>query len=532
MPTTSAQRADAAASGTLTTLWANEVPDEPAITAPSGDRTFGQLDERINQLCRALRARGARPGDAMAIVCGNRAEFAEALHAALRIGLRYTPINWHLKADEAAYIIEDCGAAVVVADAQFETMATGLVPLCPTPSIWLSVGGSMDGYDAYDDAIGDEDSAPIGDPVLGNRMLYTSGTTGRPKGVLRPPNYSTGLAALTSAPAYEAGTGQRNLCTGPLYHGGPLGYSLLAPLAAGVGVVLMERWDALGALQLIEGHGVTHTHMVPTMFHRLLRLPADDRARYDVSTLRYVLHGAAPCPVETKAAMMEWFGPVIYEYFAATEAAGASVGPEEWLARPGTVGLPPAPDHIRIVGDDGRDLPPGTPGTILVKRDPASDFQYFNDPAKTEAARRGNYVTVGDIGMLDEDGYLFITDRDADVIISGGVNIYPAEVESVLLTHPAVGDAAVIGVANDEWGEEVKAVIELNASGSRTTGAAASDAAEAIDAELIALCRDRLAHFKCPRSVEIVDRLPRQDNGKLYRNPLRDRFDPTRGATQ
>ncbi len=298
-------------------------------------------------------------------------------------------------------------------------------------------------------------------PQLGARMLYTSGTTGRPRGVVRQPNYSTQLEAINSAPRYQAGTGQLNLCTGPFYHGGPLSFSLIMPLSQGVGIVIMEKWDAQQALRLIEQHRITHTHMVPTMFHRLLRLPEAVRRSADVSSMQYILHGAAPCPVATKQGMMDWFGPILWEYFAATEGSGASCSPQQWLQKPGTVGKPPAPDHVRILDDEGQPCAPGEVGNIYLKGAGELDFAYLNDPDKTASARRDTHFTVGDIGYLDEDGFLFVTDRSANVIISGGVNIYPAEVEAVLLQHPAVKDVAVIGIPNEEWGEEVKAVVQV-----------------------------------------------------------------------
>lgn len=525
-PPTDDQRRQAASTGTWLSLWARTQGDAPAVISPTGDRSFRELSANANRLARAFRAAGLLPGDAVALVCGNRPAFVESVQACLQAGLRYTPVNWHLTAHEVAYVIEDCGAKAVLADADYAPVMSDVRARCPAVALWLVVGGAMAGFDDYDAALARQDPSDLPDPVLGCRMLYTSGTTGYPKGVVRPPNYSTHLEALTTAPKYRAGSGQLNLCTGPYYHGGPLSFSLLAPLAAGVGVVIMERFDAEEALALIAQHRITHTHMVPIMFHRLLRLPAEVRARYDVSSMQYLLHGAAACPVETKRAMLEWFGPVLWEYFAATEGSGASASPADWLRKPGTVGRPPTPDHLRILDDEGRECPAGVAGRVHIKRGDA-DFEYWKDPEKTERARRGGYFTVGDIGFLDEDGFLFVTDRDANLIVSGGVNIYPAEVEAVLLTHPAVRDVAVIGVPNAEWGEEVKAVVECARAAALDEGSAGGDAAgqgvaaASLGEELIAYCRARVAHFKCPRSVDIVERLPRLDNGKLYRDKLR-----------
>lgn len=510
-----AQRAEAAQQGMGLALWARYQPDAPAVASSAGDRSFGQLNAAANRLARALRARGLTAGDAVALVCSNRPEFAEVVYACMRAGLRYTPINRHLTAEEVAYIVGDCGARALIGDARFGDMLADAAQRSPGASVRLAIGGDIAGYDSYDGALAAQDGADLDDPELGTRMLYTSGTTGRPKGVVRPAIYATRMVATTSAARYVPGTGQQHLCTGPLYHGGPLSFSLLLPLAAGVGTRLMDRFDAADALRMIAAHRITHTHMVPTMFHRMLRLPADVRASTDVSSVQYILHGAAPCPVATKKAMMQWFGPIIWEYFAATEGTGASVGPEQWLARPGTVGRPPTDDHVRIVDDEGNPCPVNVPGTIHLKAMVGADFEYFNDPDKTAAARRGSHFTLGDVGYLDEDGFLFLTDRSTELIISGGVNIYPAEVEATLLQHPVVRDVAVIGVPNEEWGEEVRGIVEC---------AQPPEDAAALCAELVAFCRERLSHFKCPRRVDLVDHLPRDDNGKLYKGKLRDAY--------
>jgi long-chain acyl-CoA synthetase len=308
-----------------------------------------------------------------------------------------------------------------------------------------------------------------------------------------------------------------HLCTGPLYHAAPLSFSLGVPHLNGATVVMMDGWDAEQALELIARYRVTHTHMVPTMFHRLLSLPAATRDRYDLSSFKFILHGAAPCPVSVKQRLIEWLGPIVHEYYAATEGSGSYVDSHTWLKKPGTVGKPPTEDHVKILDDAGKELPPNQAGTIYLKA-PAEGqgrFTYYKDTQKTDKAYRGGYYTLGDVGYLDEDGYLYLTDRSAHLIISGGVNIYPAEVEAVLLTHPGVADVGVIGVTNEEWGEEVKAVVELQ------SGYAASPQ---LAQEMIEFCRQRLAHFKCPRSVDFVENLPRHDNGKLYKQALRQRY--------
>jgi len=493
--------------------WAAEQPDRPAILSPHGDRTFSELNANANRLVRALRARGVGAGDSVALMVSNRPEFAEVIGATNRAGLRFTPINWHLTADEAAYIVSDCQATAFVADARLGPVAAGAAGQATGAAVRLAVGGAIDGFESYDAAVAGESGDDIDDPRLGRSMLYTSGTTGRPKGVHRsevPP--TSGLARLFGYVPGET----MHLCTGPAYHAAPLAFSVAGPLNAGVGVVLMDGWSPAETMRLISEHGITHSHMVPTMFHRLLSLPDEVKAAADVSSLRMVIHGAAPCPVSVKKAIIEWWGPVLLEYYAATEGVGTFVTSSDWLTRPGTVGKPATADHIRILDPvSGDDVPVGEIGTVYLKAPAVGRFDYFGDPAKTESSYRGDYYTMGDVGFLDEDGYLFLTDRSADLIISGGVNVYPAEVEAELLGHPAVGDAAVIGVPDPEWGETVIAVVELR------DGQVPSDD---LATELIAHARARLASFKCPRRVDFVDHLPRTDSGKLYKRRLRDEY--------
>jgi long-chain acyl-CoA synthetase len=492
--------------------WAGQLGDQPAIVSPHGDRTFSELNANANRLARALRRRGLAPGDGVAVLCANRAEFAEVLATTQRAGLRLTPVNWHLTAAEAGYIVDDCEARAFVADARFAGIAAEVAQLAPATEVRLAVGGSIAGFDGYDEVLAAESGDDIDDPVLGSSMLYTSGTTGRPKGVYRPTAPPTSAATLDIY-GYRPGE-DLHLCTGPLYHAAPLAFSLGAPLQAGVGVVLMDGWDPEPMLRLVEDHRITHTHLVPIMFHRLLAVSDDVRAKYDVSSLRMVIHGAAPCPVTVKHGMIEWFGPVLFEYYAATEGLGTFVDSTAWLERPGTVGRPVA-DMVVVRDDDGVTTGPGVVGTVYLKAPPTGRFEYFKAAEKTASAYVDDYFTLGDMGYVDDEGWLFLTDRTANLIISGGVNVYPAEVDAVLLTHPAVGDAATIGVPHPEWGEEVKAVIELKADVTPTPE---------LVAELLALCRRELAGYKCPRTVDFVEHLPREDNGKIYKRKLRDQY--------
>lgn len=504
-------RQDAAACGMLLAWTAAQQPDSPALIAPSGNRTYAELNAAANQLARALRRRGLSAGDAVALLCTNRAEFAETVAACQRVGLRLTTINWHLTADEASYIVDDCEAKAFVADARLAAVAAGAMRGARRCEVGLSVGGDIAGFERYEAALAAETDTDIDDPSPGSTMLYTSGTTGRPKGVRRklPPIPPTNVGE------YRHDGGDVHLCTGPLYHAAPLAFSLSIPIGHGATVVLMEGWDAEEALALIDRHRVTHTHMVPTMFHRLLSVPTEVRDRYDLSSLRHVIHGAAPCPTSVKRRIIEWLGPIVWEYYAATEGVGTFVDSKTWLEHPGTVGKPLV-DGLVVVGDDrGEPLPVGEIGLVFLRAPSSGRFDYFKDPAKTADSYRGDYFTLGDVGYFDDEGFLYLTDRSANLIISGGVNIYPAEVDAVLIEHPAVGDVATIGVPNDEWGEEVKAVVELQPG--------VSPSADLVD-QLLAHCRERLAHYKCPRSIDFIDELPRQDNGKIYKRLLRDRY--------
>jgi long-chain acyl-CoA synthetase len=508
--------AEARTRGMGLAVHAREAPDRPAILSAAGDRTFGELNARANRLVRALRAAGLQAGDAIALLCSNRPEFVEVLAATQRAGFRLTPINWHASADEIAYVVDNCEARAFVADARYGANAAEAAKSTPKASVRLAVGGEIAGFDDYERALAGESGDDIPDPVLGGSMLYTSGTTGRPKGVYRrqaPPVRGVAVELPRTA-GFKPGA-DLALCTGPLYHAAPLAINLNTPLAAGVGVVLMDGWDAAETLRLVEKHRITHTHMVATMFHRLLALPDDVKRRHDLSSLRYIVHGAAPTPAHVKQAMMDWLGPVLYEYYAATEGGGTFITPEEWLRKPGSVGRPMGDQVIEIRDDAGRKLPPGEVGTIWFKAPDVGRFEYFKDEGKTAGSYAGDFFTLRDMGYFDAEGYLFLTGRTAEVIISGGVNIYPAEVDAVLLEHPAVADAATVGVPNTEWGEEVRAVVQTKPGVAPTP---------ALADELVQHCRARLAHYKCPRTVDFDPELPRHETGKIYRRLVRDRY--------
>lgn len=501
-------------SATSIRRFAVEAPDRPAVLSTWGDRSYAELDGRCNRLVRALAARGLRPGDGVALLCSNRPEFVETVYACQQAGLRLTPVNWHLGPDEVAYIVGDCGAKAFIAEDRFLEAARSAAETARVPAR-LAVGGPIGGFDDYDQALAREDDGPVEPaPSPGVPMFYTSGTTGRPKGVRRD-LATTAAEALARLARMEGGESVA-LVTGPLYHAAPLTLNLQPPIAVGCTVSLMDAFDAEEFLRLVEAQRVTHTHMVPTMFHRLLALGEDVRSKYDASSLGYVLHGAAPCPVHVKQAMINWLGPVVHEYYASTEGSGTSISAQEWLARPGSVGKPFA-QPVEIRDPFGEVLPPGEVGAVWCRAPEPGAFEYFNDDAKTGSTFDDSrqWFTVGDLGYLDDDGYLFLTGRTAEVIISGGVNIYPAEVDAVLLMHDAVGDGAVVGIPDDEWGEQVMAVVELREG--RTPS-------PQLAAEIVAFCRQRLAAYKCPRRVEFVERLPRSEAGKVLRSKVRERY--------
>jgi long-chain acyl-CoA synthetase len=510
-------REEAARVGMNVAWTAREAPDRVAVISAQGEaRSFADLNARANRLARALRSEGLQPGDGVALLCSNRPEFAEVWAASLRAGLRITCINWHLQTDEVAYIVDNSEARGFIADTRFADVASAVARRAPKATLRLAMGGEIEEFASYEAALAAHSPDDIPDPTLGTTMLYTSGTTGMPKGVYRktvPPARGLGPKVLESA-AF-APDEDLCLCTGPLYHAAPLAFNLVLPLNQGVGVALMDGWEAKEMLRVVERHRVTHTHMVATMFHRLLALPEEIRTRHDLSSLRYIIHGAAPTPIHTKRRIIEWLGPIVWEYYAATEGGGTFIDSETWLRKPGSVGRPAPGAELEVRGANGTPLPAGEVGRVYIRAPEVGRFEYFKDPEKTSSAYQGDYFTLKDMGYFDEEGYLFLTGRTAELIIAGGVNIYPAEVDAVLLEHPAVRDVATVGVPNDEWGEEVKAVVQV---------AAGHRASEALADELIEHCRARLARYKCPRSVDFMEELPRADSGKIYRRRVRDLY--------
>ena len=490
--------------------------DTRVISSAFGERTWSELNANANRLARLLRKHGVGDDSGVALLCRNRPQFVETYAANLRCGSRLTPINWHLTGDEVSYIVGDCEAKVVIADASCVEAAEAVAAQCPDVALHLSVGGEIEGYQDFDQAIEPESSADLEDPQLGTGMLYTSGTTGHPKGVYRKPSAEPTpfLLAVRESGAFDPAA-HVSLITGPLYHAAPLGINLAIPLGAGVSQVLMDKWDAEETLRLIERERVSHSHLVATMFHRLLKLPDEVKSRYDLSSLRWIVHGAAPTPVHTKRAMIEWWGPVLWEYYAATEGGSYFIDSEEWLTKPGSVGRPVAGTESRVFDDEGNDVEQGETGIVYFRAPDTNRFRYFKAPEKTAGAYRGDYFTMGDMGYVDEDGYLFLTGRSAETIIAGGVNIYPQEIDDVLSQHPAVYEVCTIGVPNEEWGESVKAVVEL---------ASGYEASEPLADELMGYCREQLPDYKRPRSVDFATGLPRMPTGKIQRHKVRAKY--------
>ena len=499
---------------------------ESAIIDELGETTWSEFNERVNRVIHFLRESGLQPGDTIAVMSGNRREFFEIAAAAGHASLVYVPVNWHWVARELAYVLDDCDAKAIFVEDQFgdvalEAMDDRQTSRCTTK---INVGvRSMPGFSRYEDVLSLQSTDEPEDQASGGPMFYTSGTTGFPKGV-RAANNSTGLdmalvkllgvglCSVLQIPADGV-----TLLDGPAYHSAQLALSLYPLLAVGSTCVMRQHFDAASLLTLVDRHRVTNIHLVPTQFGRLLKLPDEIRDGFDGSSLVTVIHGAAPCPPLVKERMLEWWGPVITEYYGGTESGFLTViSGSEWLEHPGSVGKALGGSEILIVDAQQQPCGPGVVGQIYFKSQSGRDFSYNKADEKTEAAHLAPGVgTIGDVGYLDEQGYLFLSDRKIDMIISGGVNIYPAEIEGVLVTHPSVADAAVFGVPDDDMGEQVKAAVEL------VEGVTASPQ---LAGELIAFVREHLAGYKAPRSIDFEDRLPRSPTGKLYKRLLRDPY--------
>lgn len=514
MPTILERLMAAAPHGMIPAVWAQVQPERPAVFDSAGARTFGEVNAHANQLVRALRRLGLKAGDAVALVCGNRAEWIEVLAANMRGGFRLTPVNWHLTTDEIAYIFENCEAKAIIVESRYRAALEAAARV--DVQVKISIGETPAGYLDFHALLAAEDAGDIADPVHGNQMLYTSGTTGRPKGVHRPHAVAM-IPQITgeTRAAYRPGEDVQ-LCAGPAYHAAPLAFDIRAPMASGVPTVMLEKWDSEGVLRAIQDYRVTHAHMVPVMFQRLLALPAEVRAKYDLSSLRYLVHGAAPCPPDVKRAMIEWLGPILMEYYAGSEGgAGFFISAEEWLMKPGSVGKRPLLSAVRILDDNGNDLPNGQAGNVYMQVAGANPFSYHKDEEKTASSHRDGFFTLGDFGYFDEDDYLFLTGRTAECIISGGVNIYPQEIDNEILKHPAVEDSCTVGAPNDEFGEEVRGVIKLKPG---------VDASDALRGEIMTFARKNLAGFKVPRAIDFVEEIPRTTTGKLLRRDVRAKY--------
>lgn len=489
-------------------------PDHPAVimAASGATMTFGEMDDQANRFAQLLRAHGLGAGDAFAVLLENRLEYYAVIWGSQRAGTVMVPVSTRLTVPEIAYILEDSEARLLITSRKFDTVVSGLRERCPGIAVLTMDGTGVEDFAA---ALAAQPADAIADQSAGLTMLYSSGTTGRPKGVRKPmPKGPFGVpnpVLFKTAERYGFDTDTVYLHPSPLYHAAPLGYTTRIGRLGGC-IVVMRKFDAEACLANIERYRVTHSQWVPTHFNRLLKLPEATRRRYDLSSLGCAIHAAAPCPPHVKRAMIDWWGPVIEEYYAGSESNGqCSITSAEWLERPSSVGQAKV-GTLHICDEAGRELSPGEIGTIYFEG--GAPFEYHNDPDKTAASRHPDrpWSTIGDVGYVDDEGYLFLTDRKSFMILSGGVNIYPAEIEALLLTHEAVEDAAVFGIPNEDFGEEVKAVIQPRAGHAPTPALAAG---------IMAFCRANLSHVKCPRTVDFIAEMPRGDNGKLYKKVLR-----------
>ena len=502
---------------------AHSRPDQPAVIIAGTDQriTHKAMDERSNRIAQLLHDRGFRPGDHVAILMENNLRYFEIFWAALRSGLIFTPINRYFTPDEVAYVVNDSGAKALFTSTYMRETAEALLDRIPECSVLLSVDGVCSGYDDLDTALVPFPTTPLANEPRGQMMLYSSGTTGRPKGILRTPvpaDISEGLSHIERLRDYGIDGDTIYLSPAPIYHAAPLAYSV-GVLSLGGTVVMMPRFDAELALRHIQDYRVTHSQWVPTMFIRMLKLSDEARSAYDLSSHQVAIHAAAPCPVEIKRQVIDWWGPILHEYYAGSESNGSTrIDSQEWLKRPGSVGKA-SMGMLHICDEDGNKVAPGSEGIIYFEQ-PEMPFRYHNDPDKTREAQNPKHTswsTLGDVGYVDEDGYLYLTDRKSFMIISGGVNIYPQAIEDALVLHPSVTDAAVIGVPNEDFGEEVKAVVQLE-PGIPESAALAED--------LIGFTRDKVASYMVPRSLDFTDLLPRLPTGKLYKHKLREKYWP------
>lgn len=504
-----------------------ERPDQAALIDEAGETTWSELSTRVTRLSRAFADRGIGSGDTIAVMMGNRRELFEILLAAAHTGFTVVPVNWHWVADELAYVIEDSGARALIVGERFDQIGREALADPRAAAIEFSAVAGAGSLDDFEALLASGADTPLDEQFLGGPMFYTSGTTGRPKGVRGMLSGGQGIPSevfaliCSSMTAYVPADGT-TLLAGPAYHSAQWAFSFM-PLVNGSSIVMRHKFDAAETLRLIDQHAVTNVHLVPTQFKRMLDLPVDVRDAFDGSSLDAVWHGAAPCPPPWKRAMIDWMGPVVNEYYGSTEGAFIStIHSDDWLERGGSVGKPLEVMEVFVVDDDGNHLAAGETGTLYFKSAMGSDFEYHNDPEKTAAAHlEPGVFTTGDVGHLDADGYLWLSDRKIDMVISGGVNIYPAEIEAVIAEHPAVADVAVIGVPNEEFGEEVKAVVELSTDIEH----------EALEAELLGACRERLAGYKCPRSIDVIEDMPRTGTGKILKRELREPYWADSGRT-
>jgi len=500
--------------------YALQTPEKLAcILELDGERVnYRQLEERANRCAHLFRDLGLGTGDHIAIFMENHPRFLEVAWAAQRAGLYYTTISVHLTASEVEYIVNDCDAKLFLTSQVKADLAADLRNRMPNVHTRLMASGTIPGFDSYEERAAKYPTRPIADELEGQSMLYSSGTKGRPKGVV-PPILGSPIGTVHPAVAYAVDFYRMNtetvyLSPAPLYHAAPLNTCMLTHRVGGT-VIVMEHFDPLGALSLIQKYQVTHSQWVPTMFIRMLKLPQEDKTRFDLSSHKVAIHAAAPCPIPVKEQMIRWWGPILFEFYGATEANGiTAITSGEWLRHKGSVGRSLV-GQARIMDETGEnELPPGEIGSVYFANGPT--FEYHKDSKKTRESRNSKgWSAVGDIGFLDKEGYLYLTDRKADMIISGGVNIYPQETENILILHPKVTDVAVFGIPNEEYGEEVKAVVQPDNM---------AEAGPEFEQELIAFCQKHLAKIKCPRSIDFEKEIPRYPTGKLFKRLLKDRY--------